>query len=323
MEGGNCAVDPSDGLARAVDPLSLLTTYRDIGSRLFSGMNMTSAATALAARFAARLQARYKNYWPETIRALMVHSAEWTDAMTASFLPLNSKAKKEKVLRYCGFGRPDFERACWSASNELTLVAQDLIQPYGRDEQGQLGTRKINFHELPWPVQQLQNLAETDVELRVTLSYFVEPNPGERGWRGRYRYASHALRFDVRKAGESVPDFKKRVNVAARAEEEEERDFGGVDENWRFGYQLRHLGSVHSDRWNGTAADLADLNMIAVYPVVGWWRERAHLGRWNRSARYALVVSILSPRLDVDIYTPVSTMLQVPVEIEVNPDAGA
>jgi hypothetical protein len=30
------------------------------------------------------------------------------------------------------------------------------------------------------------------VRLRVTLSYFVEPNPASRGWQGRYRYASSA-----------------------------------------------------------------------------------------------------------------------------------
>ncbi len=41
----------------------------------------TSAATAQAARLAAIVQAEYPNLWPETARALIVHSAEWTQAM--------------------------------------------------------------------------------------------------------------------------------------------------------------------------------------------------------------------------------------------------
>jgi hypothetical protein len=43
-------------------------------------------------------------------------------------------------------------------------------------------------------------------------SDFVEPNPGRRGWRSRYNYASHGLRFDVRRATESTADFEKRIN---------------------------------------------------------------------------------------------------------------
>ncbi len=41
-------------------------------------------------------------------------------------------------------------------------------------------SRHMNLHEFPWPRTQLEQLAETEVELRETLSYYVEPNPGER-----------------------------------------------------------------------------------------------------------------------------------------------
>jgi hypothetical protein len=37
------------------------------------------------------LQAEYPSYWPETIRGLLEHSAKWTEAMKARFLPLNKK----------------------------------------------------------------------------------------------------------------------------------------------------------------------------------------------------------------------------------------
>lgn len=33
--------------------------------------------------------------------------------------------------------------------------------------------------------------------MRVTLSYFVEPGPGEVGWEDKYRYLACGLRFDA------------------------------------------------------------------------------------------------------------------------------
>ena len=43
--------------------------------------------------------------------------------------------------------------------------------------------------------------------------------------------------------------------------------------------KLRNLGSIHSDVWHGTAADLAERDYIAVYPVICWWRERPKFER--------------------------------------------
>lgn len=81
------------------------------------------------------------------------------------------------------------------------------------------------------------------------------------------------------------------------------------------GSNARHRGSIHSDIWRGTAADLADRQHIAVYPVSGWWKERYYMDRWRRDARYALVVSIHAPEVEVDLYTPVRTQVGIAIEI--------
>ena len=65
----------------------------------------------------------------------------------------------------------------------------------------------------------------------------------------------------------------------------------------------------------GTAADIASCNLIGVYPVIGWWRERGWLQRWDRKARYSLIVSLHTPDEHIDIYTPVAVQLGVPVQI--------
>ena len=128
LEGGNAA---RDSLGSVWMPsLSLLTTHHVPADRLFTTTNATSAATALASRFAARVMASYPRLWPETIRALIVHSAEWTSNMKRQFLPATgspSKTDYGDLLRRCGFGVPDIDRALWSLENSLTMVVEESL----------------------------------------------------------------------------------------------------------------------------------------------------------------------------------------------------
>jgi len=287
--------------------------------RQFDAFNMTSAAAAQAAWMTVQIQTVYPEAWPETLRALMVHSAEWTKTMEAQCLVTMTKSDYANLLKICGYGVPDLRRALRCATNSLTLIAQEELQPFDRKSDGAgYCTRDMHLHELPWPRDVLLDLGEKPVTMRVTLSYFVEPGPGRIGWRDRYRYASHALRFDVNAPGENQSEFLRRLNKAAR-EEGEKPDTDSRSDRWTIGRNGRDKGSIHSDIWHGTGADLAACNLIGVYPVIGWWRERAHLGRWDRKARYSLVVSIHTPEQDIDIYTPVAIQvgIAVPIEIQV------
>ena len=320
FEGGNAASTDkyATKYAETKASLSLLTTHREPTRRLFTTSNATSAATALAARMAAQLMAVYPELWPESIRALIVHSAQWTDNMLRMFLPSRARSSKgdnARLVRHCGFGVPDLDRALWSVSNSLVMVVEGQLHPFTREGSKQPTMRDMNLHRLPWPLEELEGLGETQVEMRVTLSYFIEPNPSERGFRSRYRYESHGLRFEVKRPRESEADFRARINAAARDEEEGTRG-GGDDPFWLIGKQNRHKGSLHSDIWRGSAADLASRGVIAVYPALGWWKTRLRLERYNKAARYALIVSIQSPRVDVDLYVAVANQITVPVAVE-------
>ena len=79
--------------------------------------------------------AEYPEYWPETIRGLLVHTADWTERMEERFRDLCKSGKspysaKEIMLRSVGYGVTNLQRACYSASNKLTLIAQDSLQPF-------------------------------------------------------------------------------------------------------------------------------------------------------------------------------------------------
>jgi hypothetical protein len=136
----------------------------------------TSGAAALAARFAAMVWAKYPTLTPETIRALMVHSAEWTPAMLARFTDARGTIDYRNLLRCVGYGVPNLRRLLSSLDNSLTLVAESELQPFFR-ENGQIKTREMRPHPLPWPTEALTAIPDANVTMRVTLSYFVEPKP--------------------------------------------------------------------------------------------------------------------------------------------------
>lgn len=315
FEGGNLAKDNSNFVTECND-LSLVSTFYKPSEELLYPFNMTSAATAHAAYFAACIQAEYPTYWPETVRGLIVHSARWPDAVKSQVASNHNKTELNKVLRVCGYGKPDLSTALYCAENSLTLIMEAEIQPFEKDGSS-YKTKDMHLYELPWPKEILENLGEASVEMRITLSYFIEPGPGEIGWKDRYRYASHALRFDLNSPEEDKETFIKRINKNSREDNEGKPDTSSPTDHWIIGSDNRNKGSIHSDIWRGTAAQLASSNLIAIFPRIGWWRERHNLGKFDNKTRYSLIVSISTPENEVDIYTPVQISLSQPITISV------
>lgn len=316
LEGGNLALN-SAGFATESDDLSLLSTaYKPSEQGYFFPFNMTSAATAQLAKMAGAIRAQYPDYWEETVRALLVHSAQWPAALKEQFIGASTtKADYQHLLSICGYGVPSLERALYSANNSLTLIAQAELQPFYK-ERSEYKTKDMHFYALPWPKDVLQTLPDnTQVRMKVTLSYFIEPGPGEIGWKDRYRYASHALRFEVNNPNESQEEFLSRMNKEERPDEYDSDSALSTAGHWQLGSTARNRGSIHSDIWLGTSAELAASNLIAITPVIGWWRERPHLGRWDSKTRYSLIVSIETEDASVDVYTPVAQQIRTQVSV--------
>ena len=82
------------------------------------------------------------------------------------------------------------------------------------------------------------------------------------------------------------------------------------------GSETRNRGSLHTDIWEGTAADLAARGLIAIYPVTGWWKELQARDQSHLGARYTLLISIETPVEEVDIWTPVAIEAGIPIVIE-------
>ena len=95
----------------------------------------------------------------------------------------------------------------------LALFAQAELQPFRRE------VRRFgycHYYTLPIPRRMLENLENETVELKITLSYFVDPNPGLSANVDPQRYQSHGFRFDLRRKNETLDVFKRRVNPSER-----------------------------------------------------------------------------------------------------------
>ncbi|APW64308.1 S8 family peptidase [Paludisphaera borealis] len=305
MEGGNYAHDPS-GQVWDVEDLALLTTTISPDGALLTTTRDTSAATALAARYAAILQAEYPTLWPESVRGLLIHSARWTERMLEEF----PHPRRQDRLRCYGYGVPNLSIARQCASRRATMIIQDSLQPFCWDEgKNATKTNQMHVHNLPWPIEALQDLGDTPLRMRVTLSYFIEPSPGRKGWNVKHRYQSHGLRFAVKRPQEDMGRFMKRLTRDAWDEGNRPSDLVSDTRNWNLGEDLRTKGSIHSDYWDGTAAELAACGFIAVHPITGWWRERPSHRCFDKLARYSLIVTLYAHDPSITIYDLITTAI--------------
>lgn len=318
FEGGNAGIQDANGSTLTLDELMLLSTHADYADGVFGVTNGTSSAAALAARMAGRIVAEYPELSPETVRGLMVHSAEWTEAMKQSTPGTERRNKRKRanfLLRTVGYGTPSLRKALECMNNHATLIAECKIQPF-KKEDDEVSFNEMHLHQLPWPFEALRAHSTENIKMRVTLSYFVEPNPGNRGYTSQFRYANCALRFKVSSPGQTAEDLKAEVSkVAADEFARDNRTLvSGSKDGWTIG-QPCFRGSVHSDIWEGSAADLLSMRHIAVFPVAGWWRTRSSHDRAEASLNYSLIVSLESDNPAIDIYTEISNIIDVPVRV--------
>ena len=189
------------------------------------------------------------------------------------------------------------------------MIIEDELKPFAKKTRASNVTmNEMHIHELPWPSDILLGLGETRVKMIVTLSYYIEPGPGEIGWKDKYRYPSCGLLFDVNNPGEEKDNFIKglvkqcgEMKVIKMKCQHSQR--GSL-------YQYRNLGSIHKDIWEGSASELSQSNLIMVYSVTGGWKTRTNLGKFNSKIRYSLIVTIETPEVDEDLYTAIKTKIE-------------
>lgn len=317
FEGGNLAFRGQLPDASVPTLSGLTTSHRhNLGTPL-GLISMTSEAAAHAARLAARIWAVEPKLRPETVRGLLVHAATWTQQMCEQF------PSKNDLLLTCGYGVPDRTTSMGCARGIATVIVEDVMPNAVREEVPKKEppkhestkttdtkyVRKIKVFRMPIPGE-LATLEDPQVELRVTLSYFPETNKF-----GRSQMHGLDLKWYMQGPQEEEGDFLQRINVLARplnaAGKRVKKDTSGPF-NWDVGVQARSRGTVQSDRWRGSASQLAGDKLIAVVPVLGWWDRRNHLK--TEEMKFSLIVSVFGP----GVYASIKPRVEVGTDLVVD-----
>ncbi|MBV36361.1 MAG: hypothetical protein CMP47_13060 [Rickettsiales bacterium] len=304
-----------NGEINSVDDLCVLSTSANKYHQL-EGMNGTSSASAQIAKISAELLTKYNNLRPETLKGLIVHSAEWTNPMLKRLNNSRTKDDMESLVRTYGYGVPNKQKALNSLKNSVTLVIEDVIVPFaeGEDKKGLQKANEWKIHQLPWAKEILEDYYDIDVKLCVTLSYFVEPHPSRRGFNNRYLYNSHSLKFGLKRADEDLERFMARYNSQVKVEGK-----GDTEEGWFLGPNLRGRGQTcQKDIWEGKAGQLIERNYIGVRPVGGWWKHRPRKDKkdklWDMPTYYSLIVSIETDNAEIDLYAAIENEIKAIVK---------
>ena len=320
FEAGNMIVDPS-GDCGWEPSVSLLALGSNVLQEPLVPFWATSAAAGMAGHFVGALQAALPDLWPETHRALAVDSAHWPEPIRKRLIgrgqhwKTGTKATKQAILREVGYGVPDLQRAINSASNDVTLIAQAPIQPFAIGKNGGPVFNEMHFYDLPWPKATLEKIENGIVLMKVTLSYFIEPNLSARALTRPETYRSFGLRFAMKKRSDTKDQFKRRVSG------QQDKDTLGPQQEgdyWLLGSKAIQAGSLHCDLWRGRAIDLALHDAIGIYPVTGWWKTHPGQKRFNDKGRYALVISISAPGHNVDMHSEISTLVAAKIAATVS-----
>lgn len=316
VEGGNLG-RAQDTSCPHFDSLQLLSTAKSFQLRPIIAFNATSAAAAQVARIGARIRALYPAFSAETVRGMLVHSARWPQSLLdrEGLDPhaAGRTAEVEQLMRSYGFGVVDEGRALGCFRNKATFTMEGTMQPY-RGEWNDVKLNECQLVALPWPKELLLANPNVSATLRVTLSYFIEPNPGSRTWEKsqKYHYAGCLLRFQPKHTGISDEQFQASLN----ADIPQQGRAPQTDPGWAVGAKRRgKAGSVVHDVWKGTTDQLATMGHIGVYPAKGWWAYRHFKpghdlhGSHLKSVNYSLIIS-LETDADLPIYNEIETAIQ-------------
>jgi hypothetical protein len=164
----------------------------------------------------------------------------------------------------------------------------------------------MHYYNLPWPKMALEQLDNKIVTMKVTLSYFMEPNLTGKAATRPDTYRSFGLRFEMKKRTETNARFRSRISASQKKDGTEPN---GEKSCWLLGPKAVQAGSLHCDLWRGRAIDLAGHDAIAVYPVSGWWKSHTGQRRMTDKGRYSLVISVSAPGQEVDLYAEVGNLV--------------
>jgi hypothetical protein len=311
--GGNLGRSRNE--LRELPELAVLVANRDFvagqAEQPFSFHYGAGLAAAKVTHLAGRIQARYPQASANLIRALIVNSAEWPANFVESLQPKPEEPlpveDREKLLRWCGYGVPQPDRALSSNAHCMVFVAEDEFSWTPEDKRGSgRYPAKVSFFSINLEPDDLYRLPPaTQVRVSLTLAY----NPPVRKTQRR-RYQAIDMRWTLRRREETSEEFQARWMAEAEAPDEEGEEGADISRlrpwPWRLkpvlnpGGRVRR-GSLIRDWFDVYAHELPhNLEIVTLAMVAPWYKPADPFNQ-----RFALVVSIEARDQKAPIYDTV------------------
>jgi hypothetical protein len=266
-------------------------------------------AAAKVSHLAGLIQARYPQASANLIRALVANSAEWPANFVKTLgtdpqdpLPVETR---QMLLRLCGYGLPQPDKALSANTHCLIFVAEDAFS-WTEEEQTSSGRypAKVSFFSINFEPDALYRLPPaTQVRVSLTLAF----NPPVRKTQRR-RYQGVDLRWELRRRDESSEEFQARWMAEAETPDEDEAEADIRPRPWP--WQLKPVlnpggrvrrGSLIRDWFDIFAHELPHtLEIVTLATTAPWYRPEDAF-----TQRFALVVSIEAQDKKAPIYDAV------------------
>lgn len=269
----------------------------------------TELAAARVAHLAGQIQAQYPQASANLIRALIVNSAGWprpfVESLTTNGIETLTKEDKQKLLRLCGYGLPQADKALSANAECMVFVTEDRFSWTEQDKNSSgRYPSKVSFYSIRFEPDDLFGLpAGTRVRVSVTLAY----NPAVRKTQRR-RYQAVDMRWQLKRREESSEDFYARWMAEAEGNEDLEPEEAGPPKPWPWllkpvlnpGGRVRK-GSLIRDWFELYAHELPHTLELVVLAMVAPWRKPTE----PLTQPFALVVSVEAVGEAVPIYDAV------------------
>jgi len=287
--GGNFAYDGLLGGVRDnLRECSVVSLNRLYLQRLFTTGNGTSYAAPRVAHVAARLFDLFPAASANLIRALLVASASVPEAAKEALSGISNDA----ILRVCGYGRPDYDRAGTSDDNRVVLYADTEIDH-----------DKFHLYEVPIPAEFIGTRGERKIS--VTLAF----DPPVR--HSRFDYLGVKMSFRLIR-GQNLQNV-----VEAFRHRERHEDTVGRLSSTRYdcrmlpGPQSREGSTLQKATFSmqrTPSADYGDTYYLVVRCERKWARDE------HAPQRYAVVVSVEHTQR-LDLYSRIRQRVQARVRV--------
>ncbi len=314
--GGNLSYDESTEQLKPFPELSVPVANLDFiagqAAKLIGFQHGTSVAAPKVTNLAGRIQAQNPDASANLIRALVVNSAEWpkepdgpTWMFNQSGLGRDPNEFKENMLRLCGYGVPQADKALSANTHCMVFVTEDEFSWAENDiaSSGKTYRSKVSFFEVHFDNDALFTLPPgTLVRVSITLAY----NPKVRKTR-RQNYQSVELRWELKRRDEFQEGFRLRWLAETENETELEDNESSKPRTPQWPWQLRPVlnprnknrrGTIIRDWFEIQANKLPNPLDIVILAKVAPWRTPPH----PLTQQFALVVSVESRNQAVPIY---------------------